>query len=105
MLTKVEFPLEYGLSLARRNDIAVQDLLHNIKKCRNNLNYLSTSIPLFIDPANLDTGRDRLMYTATWKVVIKMYEDCAEFKRFITKSSVAVSDKMDPSPFTELEYT
>ena len=37
-LTKIEFPMLNGLSVDRRCDFAMQDLLHTIKKMRNNIN-------------------------------------------------------------------
>ena len=50
-LTKEEFPLVIGFN--DRGQIAMQDVLHNMKKMRNNQKYLSTRIILFADPKDL----------------------------------------------------
>ena len=101
-LTEEEFPFLIGLNT--RDQISMQDILHNCKKFRNNAKYGPTRLLLFGDPENVIIA-ERYAFVASWDVIIHMYNTNRHFKDSVTRSSIAVHDKQDPSLVTELCFT
>ena len=102
-LTKIEFPFRHGLGVDRKCDFPMQDMLHAVKKLRNNCKYLTTRVLMLCDPAKI-TGENRLKFSATWETVVRLWNDCAQFKAATSMSAVALADKMDPSAVTDIMY-
>ena len=102
-LRKLEFPFLFGFGADLVIDLPMSDLLHTIKKLRNNAKYLTTRILLFCDPDEF-TPENRLKYAATWETVAQLFESSQRFRDVVNRSSVAVNDKMDPSAVTNLMY-
>ena len=101
-ITKEEFPVLNGLN--KRGQIPMQDLLHDLKKLRNNTKYLSTKILLFADPQKV-TLAERYTYAASWDIIVYMYENNVDFREQVSRSCIEVKDKQDPSLVTELCFT
>ena len=102
-LTKTEFPIHLGFG--RANDIPVQDVLHGIKKLRNQAKYLSTKA-LIMCSTDTDFNIDnRLKYAIRWDIIYIAWNQCKEFKDCVTKSAVSLSCKQDPSLVAELSFT
>ena len=87
-----------------RYDIPMQDLLHVVKKLRNNLKYLTTKFLLFTDPKKI-TRENCYEFSARWDIIFFMWENCLKFKECVTKSGVALADKQDPSEVVTLSFT
>lgn len=102
-LTKSEFPVLLGLGKLK-TDIPMQDVVHCVKKLRNNAKYLSTRILLFCKPLEINM-ENRLKYAVTWEVIVTMWMNSSLFRDCVAKSSVALTDKQDPSAVTELCFT
>ena len=99
-LQEEEFGLWFGLG-KDFGDIGIQDLLHVLKKLRNNLKYLSSKLLLFCDPDKC-TFKERLKYIARWDAVIWMWENCEEFRDAVCTNCITVKDKQDPTAVTEM---
>ena len=98
----LEFPIIFGLQKDYL-DFPMQDILHVIKKLRNNMKYLGTKLLLFCDP-NVLTKENRLKYCATWEAVVHLWNTNKQFKRFCERSSIALTDKQDPSLVTQVMF-
>ena len=101
-LTKEEFPIVIGLN--PRGQIAMQDLLHDLKKLRNNCKYLSKILLIFANPSII-SYEERLTYAVRWDIVLFMFQNSAAFQEQVNRSAIAVHDKQDPSLATELCFT
>ena len=66
----IEFPFVFGLGKDYA-DIPMQDMLHFLKKLRNNLKYLSTKLLLFCDPECLNEN-NRLKFCANWECILRL---------------------------------
>ena len=99
-LEKLDFPIRYGRSIAG-TDFPVSDILHVLKKLRNNNKYLSTRVLLFAYPRDISVA-NRLKFSARWECVVELWHSNEKFRDAISKSSVALTDKQDPSLATEL---
>ena len=101
-LEKLDFPIRYGRSIAG-TDFPVSDILHVLKKLRNNNQYLSTRVLLFAYPRDISVA-NRLKFSARWECVVELWHSDADekFRDAISKSSVALTDKQDPSLATVL---
>jgi hypothetical protein len=81
----------------------MSDLLHTIKKLRNNAKCLTSRILLHCDPSEF-SQENRLQYAATGKTVVMLFKTSQRFRDVVCRSSVALNDKMDPSAVTNLMY-
>ena len=87
--------LRYGRSIAG-TDFPVSDILHVLKKLRNNNKYLSTRVLLFAYLRDISVA-NRLKFSARWECVVELWHSDEKFRDAISKSSVALTDKQDPS--------
>jgi hypothetical protein len=99
-LSTEEFPIHRGLSVLN-GGIAMQDCLLLM---RNNVKYLSTKLLLFSDTFSL-TFTNRYRNAVRWDTIAHFYSESEKFRDCVTKRSVILTDKQDPSLVTELCYT
>ena len=103
-LEKTEFPISLAYGIDFKNDISMQDILHVLKKLRNNIKYLSSKLLLMCSPSRLNT-QDRYTYVVRWDVITHCWQNVEQFKDLVTKSCACLSDKQDPSLVTELSFS
>ena len=98
-LSKLEFPLRFGFS--SKMDVPMQDVLHVLKKLRNQMKYLSTRAILMSTPKSLNTN-NRLKFSVRWDILYIMWNASTEFRFGVSKSCILLTDKQDPTLATEL---
>ena len=93
-LEKLDFPIRYGRSIAG-TDFPVSDILHVLKKLRNNNKYLSTRVLLFAYPRDISVA-NRLKFSARWECVVELWHSDEKFRDAISKSPRCLDRQAGP---------
>ena len=100
--TLIEFPFVYGLGI-KLKQLPMQDILHAIKKMRNNMEYLTTRLVLFCDPSKV-TFEERYKYVVRWDLIFEIFKKNQLFQEKVPKSAILLTDKQDPSAVSDIVF-